>query len=263
VRSSPPLIGLVIGVFAQAPRRRVLENLRLVRGRRGRLRDAIDVMRTFSAYASCLAETLSAGSAQARMSRVVARGEEHMDEALRAGRGMVVVTAHTAGWEVVGSSLFRRAGVPVMIVEEEESDPATAGIQDAARRAQGVAVAHVGGDPLAALPLVRHLRSGGIVALQIDRVRPGMRAASVRMFGMPALVPVGPAMLSMLTGAPMVPIFASRVGFRSYEVDIAAPVRLARGASEEQVAGAMGYAAGALEAFVRDHPTQWFHFRSE
>jgi KDO2-lipid IV(A) lauroyltransferase len=197
------------------------------------------------------------------MPEVVARGEEHIDEALRAGRGLVIVTAHTAGWEVVGSSLLRRAGVPVMIAEEAEPDPRTAGIQDAARRAFGVAVTHVGRDPLSALPLLRHLRSGGIVALQIDRVRQGMRALPVTMFGVPSRIPEGPAKLCMLTGAPMVPMFASRVGFRRYEVDIVAPVRLAREASEEQIAGALRYVAGALESFVRHHPTQWFHFRSD
>jgi KDO2-lipid IV(A) lauroyltransferase len=199
----------------------------------------------------------------ARMPAVEARGEEHIDEALRGGRGAVIVTAHTAGWEVVASCLLRQRGVPVMIVEEAESDPATASIQDAARCAHGVAVVHVGDDPLSALAIVRHLRTGGIVALQVDRVRKGMRAIAVTLFGVPEMVPIGPAKISMLTGAPIVPLFASRVGFRRYEVDVGAPVRLVRGASEAEVAGAMQGIAGALEGFVRRHPTQWFHFRGE
>ena len=263
VRLSPPLIGLVICFLAPRPRRRVLENLRRVRGARGPWRDGLDALRTFAAYASCLAETLSVGATGSRMPSVEARGDEHIDEALRGGRGVVIVTAHTAGWEVVGSSLLRRCGVPVMIVEEAESDPATAGIQDAARSALGVVVAHVGDDPLSALAIVRHLRSGGIVALQVDRVRRGMRAIAVSLFGAPAMIPVGPAMISMLTGAPIVPLFASRVGFRRYEVEVGVPVRLVRGAPEAEVAEAMQGIAAALDGFVRRHPTQWFHFRGE
>jgi KDO2-lipid IV(A) lauroyltransferase len=56
-------------------------------------------------------------------------------------------------------------------------------------------------------------------------------------------------------------MFASRVGFRQYEVDISAPLRLARAASEDEVLAAMQHLARELEGFVRNHPTQWFHFR--
>jgi len=263
VRFSPPVIGLVVCLLAGEPRRRILETLRLVRGPRGRWREALDVARTFTTYASCLAETLSAGSAGGRLPEVVVHGEEHIDEALAGGRGLVIVTAHTAGWEAAGSCLHRRRGVPVMIAEEPESDAVTSRIQDAARAAYGVVVAHVGHDPLSALPLVRHIRGGGIVALQIDRNPLGMSTVRVRMFGSPAVVPEGPARLCMLTGAALVSAFASRVGFRRYEVDIGAPIRLSRTAVDADVAGAAQCVADALERFVRAHPTQWFHFSGQ
>jgi len=261
VRFSPPFIGLVVCLLAGAPRRQIRDTLRLVRGPRGHWRDAMDVLRTFSTYASCLAETLSADSGDRRLPEVVVHGEEHLDRALAGGRGLVIVTAHTAGWEAAGSCLRRRRGVPVMIVEEPEADAVAAMIQDAARGAYGVVVTHVGRDPLSALPLVRHLRGGGIVALQLDRVRRGMSTVPVKMFGSPALVPEGPARLCMLTGAAMVPAFASRVGFRRYEVDVGVPILLSRTAVAADVAVAAQRAADALERFVRAHPTQWFHFR--
>ena len=43
VRVSPPIVGLVACGVAAAPRRAVLRNLRRVRGRRGPLRDAVDL----------------------------------------------------------------------------------------------------------------------------------------------------------------------------------------------------------------------------
>ena len=263
VRYSPPVIGICIGLFGVIPRRRVLQNLRRVRGKRGRLRDVVDVLTTFSSYASCLAEALSSGSARVPMPDVQSRGEEHIDEALGAGRGLVIVTAHTAGWEVVGSRLVRRRGVSLVIVEEAESDPAASAIQDEVRRALGVGIVHAGRDALSSLPLVRHLRSGGIVALQIDRLGREMKGVTVTMFGVPTMVPLGPAKLAMLTGAPILTMFASRLGFRRYEVEVGAPIRLGRAASEEELGAAMRCAAQAMEAFVRRHPTQWFHFRGE
>ncbi len=121
-------------------------------------------------------------------------------------------------------------------------------------------VAHVGDDPLEALPLLRHLRGGGAVALQIDRAPPGVRTRAVRMFGGPAVVPEGPLRLAALTGAPIVPIFCARVGYRRYVVTAGASLTLARGAGDAELDAAAQHLADAMQDFVRAHPTDWFAF---
>jgi KDO2-lipid IV(A) lauroyltransferase len=149
-----------------------------------------------------------------------------------------------------------------MIAEERERDTEARTIQDDARRASGLLVAHVGDDPLSALPLVHHLRAGGVVALQIDRVHPQLRARSVSLFGAPGAIPEGPLRMAMLTGAPLVPIFAARTGYREYEVVAHGPIRIARRATEGELDTAAQAIADAMQSFVRKHPTQWFHFGS-
>jgi KDO2-lipid IV(A) lauroyltransferase len=235
--------------------------LRLVRGKRGTLKEAFDVARTFTTYASCLAEILGAGSPRGRLPEAVLWGERHVLDAAADGRGVVFVTAHTAGWESVGPLLSRDRGMPMMIAEEPEADPAARSIQDEARRAHGVMVAHVGEDPLSALPLARHLRAGGVVALQIDRAPAGIRSRTVNLFGTRWPIPEGPLRLSMLTGAPLVPIFVARTGHRRYEIVARDPLRLGRSAGDAELDGAAQTLARAMEAFLRQHPTQWFHFR--
>lgn len=262
MRCAAPFTGIVICLFATRSRRYVRENLRRVRGRRWATTDTFDVMRTFSEYATCLSETLSVRNAR-RTLDIVAYGQEHIDDALRDGKGLLIVTAHTAGWEVIGSQLAQSRGVSVMLVEEAEPDRASTRIQDEARCGNGVVVVHVGQDPLAVLPIVRHLRNGGIVALQIDRVPATTRAVPVRLFGSPSRIPEGPARLSMLTGAPIVPAFSSRIGFRRYVVQVSKPLRLGRFASRPEVLAAMQQLADLLTRFVRAHPTQWFHFSAE
>jgi KDO2-lipid IV(A) lauroyltransferase len=158
--------------------------------------------------------------------------------------------------------LSRDHSIRLMIAEERERDPAARAIQDDARRASGLLVTHVGDDPLSALPLVHHLRSGGVVALQIDRVPPGLRARSVDLFGARGAIPEGPLRMAMLTGAPLLPIFAARTGYREYEVVAHAPIRLARRATEGELDTAAQALADAMQSFVRKHPTQWFHFRA-
>jgi lauroyl/myristoyl acyltransferase len=259
VRLAPPVVGVVVCALAPASRRAIAENLRRIHGSRGPLRDTVDVARTFATYASCLTEVLGG----APRSRAVIRGDLYMEDAIAEGRGVILVTAHTAGWEVVGPLLARDRNLDVTIVEAAERDPVAASIQDDARRALGIRVAHVGDDPLSALPLVKHLRDGGVVALQIDRAPRGLRTRAVTLFGRPAAVPEGPLRLASLTGAPVVPVFVARLGHRSYEIAASAPIHLGRGASDAAVDAAAQEMASRLEAFARAHPTQWFHFRSE
>jgi KDO2-lipid IV(A) lauroyltransferase len=260
VRFSPPLLGLVACALAREQRRRVLRNLRRVRGQRGTVRDAVDVARTFATYAGCLAEILGAGSARGRLPEAVVSGEPHLQDALADGRGVVLVTAHTAGWETVGPLLSRDHALRLMIAEEAEANSGARAIQDDARRAHGLLVVHVGDDPLSALPLARHLREGGAVALQIDRAPARIRSHRVTMFGMPARIPEGVLRLAMLTGAPLVPVFAAKTGYRRYKVLLHAPVRIARTAGVAEVDVAAQRLADAMQDFVRAHPTQWFHF---
>jgi KDO2-lipid IV(A) lauroyltransferase len=261
VRVAPPVVGVVACAIAAERRRFVGENLRRVRGSRGRVRDAVDVARTFVSYASCLAEVLGTESPRARVPEALVHGELHLLDALGDGRGLVFATAHTAGWETVGPLLSRDHGLRVMIAERAEPDARASAIQDGARRGQGLLVAHVGDDPLSALPLARHLREGGAVALQIDRSRAGQRARDVTLFGSRARIPEGPLRLAAVTGAPLVPVFAARTGHRRYVVHLEPPIRLAREASAVAMDAAAQSLASSLERFVRARPTQWFHFR--
>lgn len=259
-RFSPPIIGVVICAFSPGQRRAISANLRRVRGRRGALRDAADVAQTFATYASCLAEVLGGAAAGGRPPEVVMSGEEHVADALADGRGILFATAHTAGWEAVGPALKRRRNLRVLIAEAAERDRAARSIQDEARRSQGMHVAHVGHDPFAGLPLMRHLRDGGVVAIQIDRTPPGLRARDVTLFGARDRIPEGPLRLAALTGSPILPVFTARIGYRRYHVVARSPIRLARFAGDAAFDAAAQQIADALADFVRTHPTQWFHF---
>ena len=101
------------------------------------------------------------------------------------------------------------------------------------------------------------------MALQIDRLPPGLRSRSVRIFDQPAQVPEGPLRLASLTGAPLVPIFAARTGHRSYIVVAYPPLRLSRTATQDELDHGAQHMADAMQDFVRKHPTQWFHFQDD
>jgi KDO2-lipid IV(A) lauroyltransferase len=262
VEYSPSLIGLCAAALLPSARRAVSDNLRQIRGPVGTLREARDVAETFATYAGCLAEALSAGSKNAELPHLEVRGAACLEAAVAAGRGVILATAHTAGWELVGPVLRDRGGPELVMVMEPERDRAARELHDRARRANGVAVAHVGDDPLASLALLRRLREGAALGVQIDRVPAGMRGICVRLFGRPGMIPEGPLRLAEASGAPIVPVFCARLGHRRYFVDIADALNLPRRSSQETVATVAQRLADAMTDFVRLHPTQWFDFRS-
>lgn len=261
VRYSPPVIGWAAAALVPSARHAVLRNLRRVRGEASLFRDARDVLATFGTYASCLTEVLSNDAPDGpKKPRAYILGERRVREVLREQRGMVLVTAHTAGWEVVGPLLGKTYGLDLLLVTHAEPDRHAGKIQDDARRRAGVSIAHVGTDPLASLPLLRHLREGGVVALQLDRVVPGMRTRPVRLLDQRGSVPEGPFRLAQLSGAPIVPIFCARRGYREYFVQVFEPQRISRRAGDEEIEKATRNVADAMTKFLRAHPTQWFQF---
>jgi KDO2-lipid IV(A) lauroyltransferase len=260
VRVAPPLVGWMAAACVPSARRAVRRNLHRVRGPASPLRDTRDVLATFGTYASCLAEVLSNAAPEGpRAPRAVVRGERNVREVLKEKRGMVIVTAHTAGWEVIGPLLGKTYDLDLMLVTHAEPNAGAGELQDEARRRAGVSIAHVG-EPLASLPLLRHLRTGGVVALQLDRIVPGMRTRPVSLLGRDGAIPDGPFRLAQLSGAPIVPIFCARSGHRAYLVEAFAPRRLSRHASVDEIAEAAGHVAACMTAFLRAHPTQWFQF---
>jgi len=259
VKHSPAFFGLAGAVLVPSARRKVVANLQRIRGDVSPLRDAVETGRTFTNYAGCLAEVLSNGSKNARTPQAELIGRERVLEAAAHNKGLVVVTIHTGGWETVGP-FFSRIGLKVMMVMEPERDGRAREIQDEARRKSGLLVAHVGIGPLDSLPLLRHLQTGGVVALQVDRVPPGIRTERVRLLGAPGEIPLGPLRLAQVSGAPLVPIFCSRLGYRRYQLEALPPIFLPRRATPAELSDAAQKVADAVTAFLRVHPTQWFHF---
>lgn len=262
VRYSPPVFGWAAAALVPSARRAVVQNLHRIRGDGSRVEDARDTLRTFGNYASCLAEVLSNDAAGGpRSPHTTVNHQEYVHHAGSLGKGIVMVTAHTAGWESAGPVLARNQGLKMMIVMEAEPDPGAMSLQDEARRRAGVAILHAGGDPLAALPLLRHLKEPrAVVALQLDRFAPGMRTRPVTLLGEPSRMPEGPVRLAQMSGAPIVPAFCARVGYREYVIDIYEGRTVPRRATEAELDGVMQYLADSMTDFLRRNPTQWFHF---
>jgi phosphatidylinositol dimannoside acyltransferase len=255
-RYSPPFVGAAFAVLLPRTRRRVSENLRWV-GASGSFAQTIGV---FAKYALTLTEAFAAGSG--KNERIAGRvlGDPRFQRARAVGRGVIIATAHTSGWYAAGPILGSVYEDEVLIVMQNERDMAAQQLQDQAKESLGLRVVHVGADPLAAMPLLAHLRKGGVVALQMDRVPEGQRGVDVTLAGRPFQVPEGPLTLAGLSGAPIVLILGRRLGHNHYELEVGEPIQLPRRPSREALATAAQDVAAQIARYVARYPTDWFHF---
>lgn len=259
LRGSPGPIALLVGLGRAPTRAQLRENLRLVHGERAQLVEALDVAATLANYGHCLAEGLACSGPTPPPFRYQLEQKENLELARKRNRGAILVTIHAGSWDVAGAVMKNR-GFELGIAMAKERDDGARAVSDAARHRSGVKVFHVGDDPLSVLPLAQHVRHGGAVALQVDRVPDGMRSRAVPFFGRPFRVPIGPFQLAQVTGAPIIPVFTARLGFAHHLVRADAEVNLPRRATPSELDRAMATVMATAERFVRRFPTQWFNF---
>ncbi|HEY1535815.1 MAG TPA: lysophospholipid acyltransferase family protein [Polyangiaceae bacterium] len=260
IEHSPKLFGTAFAFALPETRALVRRNLRRIKGPRGFLSEQRDVVETFTSYAACLAESLGSERPDAQDTDLSVTGEAHLQDALRAGRGVILVTGHIGPWDCAARLLAKDFQADVLVVMLAEPDERARQMHDLLRERAGVRVVHVGDHPLDALPLLRHIRAGGVVAVQLDRGAPGGRGLEVELFGDRYSMPEGPFRLAALSGAPIVPIFAHRAGYFRYELAVAAPIRVNRKATPSELQAAAVSAASSMQSFISRHPTEWFHF---
>ncbi len=113
----------------------------------------------------------------------------------------------------------------VLVVMLAEPDAAARRMHDSVRERSGVRVMHVGEHPLDALPLLRHVRGGGVVAIQLGPCRPGWTLLGRGAVWWPGTHAGRAVSAGCLVWRADHPIFAHRRGYFRYEFTVAAPIR--------------------------------------
>ena len=174
-------------------------------------------------------------------------------DALGRGRGVVVAASHTGNWDLAACAIAQ--DVELAVVTKRLRVRWLDRLWQGTRAAQGVRLVDAAG----AVPAVRAmLARGGAVAMMIDQVPASARhAVTVDFLGRPALVDRGPAALAAACAAPLVVAVSRRLSdgtHRLYVLDVLQPpVR----PGPDWVRTATAAATLALDAFVREHPSQW------
>jgi len=180
-------------------------------------------------------------------------GWEHVARAYEQGKGVILASAHLGPVSVVGQMVLAH-GYPVALpVEVERSD-----FQRAVNRARGGAGLQLIRTD-SSRGIFRVLREGKVLGILADRAVTGV-GERVEFFGREALLPSAAIVLSLRTGAPLLPSFAGRSDGRltaSFEPPLDIPNTGDRAADVRE--GVQRFAR-VLERYVRRTPEQWTVF---
>ncbi|HET7703992.1 MAG TPA: lysophospholipid acyltransferase family protein [Candidatus Limnocylindrales bacterium] len=174
-------------------------------------------------------------------------------EAAFAGGPVIFVSAHLGPIELPGLYLANRSGRTFVAPMETIDDPPLQAWFERTRGSLGVRIL---GLREARRGLVAALRAGEPVGIVADRDIAG-GGMEVPLFGHPAPLPIGPALVAIEGDAPLYAVGVrrladGRVGGRLLAVPVAS-----EGTRRERIAATLASIAAAFEDLISDAPEQW------
>jgi len=186
------------------------------------------------------------------------KGIEYIHEARAGGKGIIVVTPHFGNWDIAGAATAA-LGLPLTAVTESYGSADLNRRVMQSRRRIGMKVVPLG--VTAGKAVITALRRNELVALVCDLPPREGRSVRVRICGQDAVVPAGPALLAVRTGAPVVPFVCRRLADDRYRVEVQPPIEFHPGRGKDQDVAALAQAImDRFEPVLRADPEQWYLF---
>ncbi len=186
----------------------------------------------------------------------------YFDEALKRGKGVIVLTAHLGNWELGGVAVAL-CGYPFWVVALSHKNKKVNDFFISQRQSKGIQVIPLGS---AARQCYHLLKENKMVALVGDRdfTEKGIK---VDFFGRKTFLPLGPAYLSLKTQASIITGFMLRNPDDTFTLTINKPIeadmkeQIAARDKEESMIKIIDTYKVVLEDYIRKYPDQWYMFR--
>lgn len=171
-----------------------------------------------------------------------------LDDAIKGGKGAILITAHFGNWELMARHLAD-LGYPLSVVARDANDSRTTDIVNSIRTENGYKVFSRGN---AARYMLGCLKKNEFVGILPDQ---NAGDVFVEFFGQPCGSVTGPAVIHLRTGAPIIPTFCVRVKNR-YVLEVGEPLQVVT----NDVGAIMQQVQKSVEDAIRKHPEQWLWF---
>ncbi|MEO8485926.1 MAG: acyl-CoA synthetase [Betaproteobacteria bacterium] len=276
-RGSPALMAFVAGVALRVGRPAAATLLPVIcayfmlfsrharRASRGYLTRALgrpagwrDMYRQFHCFATTILDRVLWLAGRVDEYAIEMTGVEALDDALREGRGCLLVGAHFGSFELLRVLATTRPGMRVRALMHPHNDRKLAGVlgRDVAVRTDPIIEL---GRPETMLEVRDALAGGAIVAMLADRSPTDADMAPCPFLGAPADFPRGPFKLAAVLGAPIVLFRATWHGGRRYRIAFEAFGTVPSGARGDVDPACARYAIW-LDNACRASPENWFNF---
>jgi len=183
---------------------------------------------------------------------VVVETPETVEQAF-VGGPVIFVSAHLGPIELPALYLAHRSGRTFVAPMETVDDPALQGWFERSRGRLGVRIV---GLRAARRALLAAVRAGDPIGIVADRDIAG-GGLEVPLFGAPAPLPIGPALIAIETGAPLFAVGVRRLPDRRVAGRLLAVPVAAEGSRRERIAATLTSMAAAFESLITDAPEQW------
>ena len=192
-------------------------------------------------------------SVEQMMDLVEFEGEERVEQAMAAGRGVMFYGGHFGVWELlvmVHASCFE----PILMIVRPLNNPLLEAMVERVRTRLGTRVISRKG---AVRGLLRALLEHRSVGMMIDQHMHDRSAVTVEFFNRPAATTSSIAALALRTGVPVIPVFGLPLARGRYRMIYETPIEAPDPESPDAVQVLTQRCTDVLETYVRRYPELW------
>ncbi|HPB68120.1 MAG TPA: lysophospholipid acyltransferase family protein [Candidatus Omnitrophota bacterium] len=249
-------------LFSFRDRRAVRSNLRIILPEKSDVEwNVREVFRNFGRYLVEFFRMANEIDGRFIKERVVTENLHYIDEALKKGKGAILLSGHIGNWEL-GGVLLSLLGYPSVAIALPHKERPVNDLFNKQREARGLVIV----PPQAATRrCLSILNKNKIIAVVADRSF-GPNGFILDFLGKKSLFPKGPAIFSVKTGAPIVPVFLVRAGEGRFRIIVHKPIdpgvvdgngRINEGLLKNLIKKYIRI----IEQMIRAYPDQWLMFR--
>lgn len=262
----PLRIGYKLAIFvadlrflvSKSDRRAVIDNLKVILNKSDKETVAIarGVFRNFAKY---LVDFFRFSKIDDKFvsEYLTVKNAKYIDEALRKGKGVIVVAAHLGNWEM-GGVMLSKIGYKTSVIALDHKNKLINDFFIGQRSGLGVNVISIG---IALRNCFKVLKRNEVLGILGDRDF-SAHGVETKFFGKKALMPKGPATFSIRAGAPIVPCFLLRNSNNTFTLVFEKEVGCQpTGDFEKDVKSLTEKIIGVLEDYIKRYPDQWHMFR--
>ncbi|MCM8791769.1 MAG: lysophospholipid acyltransferase family protein [Candidatus Omnitrophica bacterium] len=245
--------------FAHQDRKEVFDNLKVIFPYKSKKEIATIRRKLFRNFAKYLVDFFRFSKLDREYIRKKIQVEniEYLKEALSYQKGIVALTAHFGNWEL-GGILMAIMGFPIWAVALPHRDRRVDEFFNFQREKKGLKVIPLEEATKRALEL---LRQNKLVAILGDRDFTST-GIILDFFQKPTLFPLGPAIFSLRTGAPIVSGFIIRKYKDYFILRFEKPIYPPQnGNLKENIRILISQYKNIFERYIRRYPDQWYMFR--